>query len=79
MPRSCLSVRPSLPDIKMAARVGNFYYGISGLYYLRLGYVVAQLVETLSYKRVRFPSVSSEFFNDIILPAALRPWSRISL
>jgi hypothetical protein len=29
--------------------------------------------------RVRFPKVSLEFFVDIILPAALGPWSRLSL
>jgi hypothetical protein len=29
--------------------------------------------------RVRFPMVSLEFFTDIIIPAALCPWSRLSL
>jgi hypothetical protein len=29
--------------------------------------------------QVRFPMVSSEFFVDIILPAALRPWGWLSL
>ena len=33
---------------------------------------VAQLVEALPYKRVRFPMVSLQFFIDIFLPAALR-------
>ena len=38
------------------------------------GHAVAQLVEALRYNgrsRVRFPMVSSEFFIDIIVPAAL--------
>jgi hypothetical protein len=37
-----------------------------------MGYTVVQLIEALRYKsRVQFPMVSLEFFNDIILPAAL--------
>jgi hypothetical protein len=39
----------------------------------RLGHAVAQLIEALSYKP-EFPMLSLEFFIDIILPAALRPW-----
>ena len=42
------------------------------------GLAVAQLVEALRYKpqksRVRFPTMSLEFFIDITLPAALWPW-----
>jgi len=47
------------------------------------GHAVAQLVEVLRYKsnrsRLRFPMVSLKFFIDIILPAAPRPWCRLSL
>ena len=43
------------------------------------GYAVAQLVEVLLYKRLRFPIVSLEFFIDIILPVALWPWGLLSL
>jgi hypothetical protein len=35
------------------------------------GHALAQLVEALRYKRVRFLIVSLEFLSDIILPAAL--------
>jgi hypothetical protein len=44
---------------------------------LHMGRTVAQLVEALRYKPVRFPMVSLEFFY-LILPA-LWPWVRLSL
>ena len=46
---------------------------IYSLSFLNRGYALAQLVEALRYKPVRFPIVSLEFFIDIILPAALWP------
>jgi len=47
---------------------------------LYLGQVaVAQVVEVLRYRRIRFPIRSLVFFSDIILLAALWPWGRLSL
>ena len=50
---------------------------------ISVGHEVAQLVEALRYKpegrRFDSPMVSLEFFIDIILPAALWPWCRLSL
>jgi len=39
-----------------------------------MGYTVAQLVEALRYE-LEGPTVSLEFFIDIILPVALWPWN----
>ena len=44
-----------------------------------MGHAVAQLVDALRYKRVRFPVGSLGFFIGFIHPAALRPWGRLSL
>jgi hypothetical protein len=50
------------------------YSYISNYSYFNQGHAVAQLVEALRYKRVRFPLVSLAFFIDIIHPASLWPW-----
>jgi len=42
-------------------------------------YVTTGLVSVLYSRIFRFPMVSLEFFIDIILPAALWPWGRLSL
>jgi hypothetical protein len=53
---------------------------IKGCYYtIRGGAVGWGTALKTGTSRVRFPMVSLEFFIDIILPAALWPWGRLSL
>ena len=41
--------------------------------------VTSKEIKMTNIPTVRFPTVSFEFFIDIILPAALWPWGRLSL
>ena len=62
--RSGVSPGINLPYVRIWARCGAGGWGTA----LQAG-----------RSRVRFPMVSLEFFIDIILPTALRPWHRLSL
>ena len=57
----------------LAIRRSNIRFGTRG------GALGGGTVLLAGWEPVRFPLVSLKFFIDIILPAALRPWGRLSL